>query len=530
MSAILAAPHAALTQWLRLLWDRAPPLRFEGASPYIAQGEIHLPAHDEWRHHAAAAAHATAHLVYSPASFDGAGLGPIARVLVALLEDARVEALAMRELPGLARLWRPWHVATPAIGADFESLMQRLARALIDPGYADPDPWVAKGRRLFFIDAVMGLLALRTPDEVRRAATLLGHDIGQMRLQFNAKTAVPAPAYRDDHRWMWAAERPPQEQATTAEPFTGRDTTDTGEDDMPGTTTLHPEWDRLIARLRPDWTRVIETQAPSDSAHSAPADDDELRAATRRLHAPLQCWRDPAPAIRLAEDGEVFEPAALIDLRLARRLRRAPDPRVYRRAVHRRSDASVWLLVDQSASAGAGDAATGHDLLRAAARAAAAVAGALHGLGVPCAIAGFASNGRNAVRLRGVKAFDETADGAMRARLAALRPGGSTRLGAALRHAAGTLARRGTAQGWVILLSDGEPHDIDVHDPRYLVEDARQAVREALRRGVRTACLVLGGARDTDTGGDVRRIFGRRGAVRLRSLSSLPAALRGLLG
>jgi len=529
MPAALAAPHAALTQWLRLLWDRAPPLRFEGVSPYIAEGTIHLPAHDEWRHHAAAAAHATAHLVYSPASFDGAGLGPIARALVALLEDARVEALAMRELPGLARLWRPWHVATPETGADFESLLQRLARALIDPGYADPDPWVAKGRRLFFIDARLGLLALRTPDEVRRAATLLGHDIGQMRLQFNAKTAVPAPAYRDDHRWMWAAERPPQQTSARGEPLTAGDATDdTSEADAPGTTTLHPEWDRLIARLRPDWTRVIETPAPSAPAPAA--DDDELRAATRRLHAPLQRWRDPAPAIRLDEDGEVFEPAALIELRLARRLRRAPDPRVYRRAVHRRADAAVWLLVDQSASAAAGDAATGHDLLRAATRAAAAVAGALHTLGVPCAVAGFASNGRHAVRLSGVKGFDEAADGAMRARLAALRPGGSTRLGAALRHATDALLRRGAPNGWVILLSDGEPHDIDVHDPRYLVEDARQAVREALRRGVRTACLVLGGNRDTDAGGDVRRIFGRRGAARLRRLRALPAALRTLLG
>jgi nitric oxide reductase activation protein len=526
MSAILAAPHAALTQWLRLLWDRAPPLRFEGASPYIAHGEIHLPAHDEWRHHAAAAAHATAHLVYSPAAFDGTGLGPTARALVALLEDARVEALAMRELPGLARLWRPWHVATPQTGADFESLMQRLARALIDPGYADPDPWVAKGRRLFFIDAGLGLLALRTPAEVRRAATLLGHDIGQKRLPFNAKTAVPAPAYRDDHRWMWAAERPPREASPRAEPSTGADAT--GDDEAPGTTTLHPEWDRLIARLRPDWTRVTETPAPSASAPAA--DDDELRAATRRLHAPLQRWRDRAPATRLDEDGEVFEPAALVDLRLARRLRRAPDPRVYRRAVHGRADAAVWLLVDQSASAAACDAATGHALLRAATRAAAAVAGALHGLGVPCAVAGFASNGRHAVRLRVVKRFDDAADGAMRAGLARLRPGGSTRLGAALRHAAGALARRGTAHGWVLLLSDGEPHDIDVHDPRYLVEDARHAVREALRRGVRTACLVLGDCGDTDSRGDVRRIFGSRGAICLGQLRSLPAALSELLG
>src|SRR5476651_1256351 len=73
-AAALPSTNASLSQWLRLLWDRTPPLRFDSVSPCIAAGEIHLPARDRWQHHAAAAAHATAHLVYSPTSFDGAGL------------------------------------------------------------------------------------------------------------------------------------------------------------------------------------------------------------------------------------------------------------------------------------------------------------------------------------------------------------------------------------------------------------------------------------------------------------------------
>ena len=168
---------ATLSCWLRLLWDTAPPLRIDGEVPHIVDSTIHLPVRERWTDHAAAAAHATAHLVYSPARFDGDGLGPIARSLLALLEDARVEALAMRELPGLARLWRPLHTATPALGSDFEALMERLSRSLVDPHYDDPDPWVRKGRTLFYLDAGLGLPALRTPLELRGAALRLGHDI-----------------------------------------------------------------------------------------------------------------------------------------------------------------------------------------------------------------------------------------------------------------------------------------------------------------------------------------------------------------
>ena len=521
MSAILApvTTPAPLTQWLRLLWDRAPTLCFDSESPCICDGTIHLPARDQWRHHAAAAAHATAHLVYSPASFDGTGLGPLARALAGLLEDARVEALALRELPGLARLWRPLHTATPALGIDVESLMRRLARALVDPGYVDPDPWVAKGRRLFFVDAQLGLSALRTPAEVRRAAMLLGNDLGQQRLQFNAKGHVPAPAYRDDHRWMW-----PVELAVTPPPAAGIAADEQQEPpELAVDESVYPEWDRLIARVRNDWTRVVETPVAAPS--EAVTDDGELRRTARRLRGSLRRLGEVASTTRRAEEGEVFEPSALVEWRIARWLGQAPDARVYRASAARRVRAGVWLLVDQSASSALAHDDAGNDQLRMAVRTAGAIAAALQELGVACAIAGFSSNGRRAVRLRRAKAFGERADRHMQARLDALRPGGSTRLGAALRHAAARLVSTGAARSWVIVLSDADAHDIDIHDPAYLVDDARHAVRVAAGQGVRMAGLVLGRAGTADA----RRIFGSRRAFALSSLRALPHALHALL-
>ncbi|CAN5474306.1 hypothetical protein BH11PSE9_BH11PSE9_14060 [soil metagenome] len=544
-TATASSMNATLSQWLRLLWDMAPPLRLDSDVPHLLAGVIHLPARSHWRQHAAAAAHATAHLVYSPRTFDGAGLAPIARSLMALLEDARVEALAMRELPGLARLWRPLHTATPDTGAGFEALMQRLARALIDPGYDDPDPWVRKGRTLFYLDAGLGLLALRTPAEVRQAATLLGHDIGQMRLQFNAKTYQPVPSYRDDHRWMWPADALTQVPPPAVDPV-GR--ADDDEDLLPEMSdvgevvTRHPEWDRLISRLRPDWCRVVEQPAPAASAPPAPIDEAVLQA-SQRLRGPLRALTRHAAAFYRSDEGETFDPGALVDWHVARRLQNVADARVYRSLDRRAARAAVWLLIDQSASTaaahGAGSAAGSTSastspsregsVLQTVARSAAATASALQAVGVSCAVMGFSSNGRHAVRLLTVKASDEPADERMFARLQALRPGDSTRMGAAMRHATWRLSGRGTARHagpkWVIVLSDGEPHDVDIHDPRYLVEDAQQAVRSAARLSVNMACLLV----EPRRGGDARRIFGGHRVQPLHDLRQLPRVVQRLL-
>ena len=543
---MLTATHPKtqpLSQWLRLLWDAAPALHLDSEAPFIAGGGIHLPVRDHWQQHCAAAAHAAAHLVYSPKRFEAAGLVPTARALLALLEDARVEALAMRELPGLARLWRPLHTATPDSGNGCEPLMARLARALADPDYIDPHPWVAKGRRLFYLDERLGLPALCGPAALRTAAMRLGHDIGQLRLPFNAKGYRPAPAYRDDHRWMWAADQlaeaqpPPAPRPTPADAL---QTPDEAEPEGAETISHQPEWDRLIQRLRPDWCRVIE-QAPAafQPYRVEVADHADTQQISRRLLAPLRgLIRPTAPRGRSAE-GEAFHLDALIDWQTARRTGLAADGRVFRARQRQAARAGVWLLVDRSASTAAPlttppssaaapaalTARTPLTTLQLVARSAQAAALALQALGVPCAVSAFSSNGRHAVRLQTLKAFGQPADERLAGRLQALRPGGSTRLGAALRHATARLgAGRGSVR-WVLLISDGQPHDVDVHDPRYLVDDARQAVRDAGRRGVRLACLTLTG----QAGPEALRIFGRRGAQALVDLNALPRALRRLM-
>lgn len=530
-------PATLLTHWLRLLWNRAPPLHLQSDVPFIAGGALHLPACSHWQGHCAAAAHAAAHLVYSPPRFDGAGLVPIARSLLALLEDARVEALAMRELPGLGRLWRPLHTATANDGTGFEPLMARLARALADPGYADPHAWVQKGRRLFYLDDQLGLLALRTPAELRTAAMQLGLDIGQLRLPFNAKGYRPLPAYRDDHRWMWAADQlaeaqpPPQAAPPDAGP-------PEGPDGLPPTqhsqVTRQPEWDRLIHRLRPDWCCVTEQVLSSSPALGptlpSPAQvqaQAQAHALSRQLLAPLRTLTRSVAVRHRRPDGCAFDTDALVHWCIARRQHLPADGRVFRGRQWQVTRATVWLLIDQSASTAAplGAISGSGSVLHAAVAIAAALARALQALDLRCAVSAFSSKGRHAVALTTLKRPTDPLDDQLVAHLQGLRSRGSTRLGAALRRVtAGLVAASGGAR-WVLLLSDGQPHDTDVHDPRYLVDDARHAVHSAARRGVQVRCLTLAATADPDA----RWIFGPGGSHNTARLADLPRALNRLM-
>ena len=156
-------------------------------------------AADGERLYRAAVAHIAAHLKFSRERFPLGGLKPTQVALVSLIEDARVERLAMRELPGLARLFLPFHTIGPSSAITAFALFARLARALADPSYHDPDPWVVKGR-----DAFGAAEDEWDSQQIsRRIGDLLGNDLGQMRIQFDPKTYVVHPPYRDDNLGLW---------------------------------------------------------------------------------------------------------------------------------------------------------------------------------------------------------------------------------------------------------------------------------------------------------------------------------------
>jgi nitric oxide reductase activation protein len=108
--------------------------------------------------------------------------------------------------------------------------------------------------------------------------------------------------------------------------------------------------------------------------------------------------------------------------------------------------------------------------------------------------------------------------------LSGLKSGLSTRLGAALRHAGHVIGNTISARKLVIVLTDGEPSDIDVHNPLDLVEDARRAALGLHAAGVDAYGVVLGQ-------GAIRaasRIFGRGNTMMVHRVEDLPGRLSEL--
>ena len=141
-------------------------------------------------------------------------------------------------------------------------------------------------------------------------------------------------------------------------------------------------------------------------------------------------------------------------------------------------------------------------------------------LGDPFAIAGFHSDTRHDVRYLHIKGYSECWGDTVKGRLAAMQAGYSTRIGAAMRHAAHYLGSQKAEKKLMLVLTDGRPSDVDVQDERLLIEDARKAVAELDQKGIFTYCISL----DRKADDYVSDIFGRRYSV-IDQIERLPERL-----
>jgi nitric oxide reductase NorD protein len=546
-----------LKAYVVALWQRLPPIRALPPGAFDAtrratfdNGIIRVP--DVFRGYTgrtaknlfrATLSHILAHFQFSGTKFAIGGLKPVQMALVSLIEDARVEQLAMRAFPGLRRLWLTFHTAQPQRAITAPALMARLARALIDPTYDDDNGWVRKGRDMFLADAGRW----EDPHISRAIGGLLGNDLGQMRAQFNGKTYVVEPAYRDDNQGLWEfAHAPSAEEADTVfaaawfepgdeKPDRERATEDRtqGEEanraapvqvdqEVGIPVARYPEWDFLIGRDRHEWTTVIEYEP----AEGRTGQIEEILARypvlVSRITSLIRAAKVSRPVrLRRQAEGDRLDFEACIDATIDRRLGSTPSPKVYARLERRLRDLSVLLLLDVSQSTNDIVAGIGKSVLEVERDATALLAHAMDGLGDPFAIHAFCSDTRENVHYYRIKDFHSPYEAAARRRLAGLAGRFSTRMGAALRHAGQELARQMTYRRLLLMISDGEPSDVDIADRRYLVEDARRAVMSLRHFGIDVFCVGL------DAGGDnyLTRIFGRHNVVQVDRLERLPEKL-----
>ncbi|MET2831123.1 nitric oxide reductase activation protein NorD [Mesorhizobium shangrilense] len=226
--------------------------------------------------------------------------------------------------------------------------------------------------------------------------------------------------------------------------------------------------------------------------------------------------------LRGQAQGDRLDLDACILTAIDHRIGVRPDPRVYETRIMRARDLSVLALLDISESTHDRIKDTTSTVIQVERAAVALLSEAIADLGDPFAVHAFCSNGREEVRTYCVKDFRQPYDDAARARLAELRGGLSTRLGAALRHAGAEVAYRRSHRRLILVVTDGEPSDVDIADRNYLVEDARKAVQDLAHGGIDVFCVDL-----VHSGGEnyLPRIFGRRGFVTIQKIEALPEKL-----
>ena len=146
---------------------------------------------------------------------------------------------------------------------------------------------------------------------------------------------------------------------------------------------------------------------------------------------------------------------------------------------------------------------------------------ALGATGDNFALYGFSSRRREHIRFHQIKTFGEKHSAATRGRIAALKPGYYTRMGAAIRQAHRILDRQPNALRLMLILSDGKPNDLDHYDGRYGIEDTRMSLIEARNAGIKPFCVTI----DKEGEGYLPHLFGPAGFTVIRKPEELPARL-----
>ncbi|OYV78167.1 MAG: hypothetical protein B7Z66_01005 [Chromatiales bacterium 21-64-14] len=285
----------------------------------------------------------------------------------------------------------------------------------------------------------------------------------------------------------------------------------------------YPEWDYQARAYREDWAWVQEKSLEGRDPERAArlwADSTRLR---RRLRRALQRQRPRRLApLRRQRDGDELDLEATVGYVSEKRAGWSPRPDVYRRRAPRQRDTAVLLLADLSTSIMAqvqGGRGKVVDRLRAALL---VFADALEEVGDPYAIRGFASKYHDGVEYYRIKDFGRRLDADTRAAIADLWGRLASRMGAAIRHAVTELRSAPADRRLLLILSDGRPADYDDGgDLRYLHQDTRMAMKEAMDAGVHPFCVTL------DPAGReyLPAIFGPQHYLVLDHVDDLPARL-----
>lgn len=255
----------------------------------------------------------------------------------------------------------------------------------------------------------------------------------------------------------------------------------------------YPEWDYREQRLISDWVNLNERMFDEHAPERARVIVSEHAATLKRLTRALEMQRPMRMApLRKQMDGDELDTEAVIDFVADKRAGLSPKAFIYRRRAVRHRDTAVLLLADMSTSIMARHPGGDGRIVDRVRSGLMLFADAIDRIGDPCGIAGFASKQRDQVHYYWLKDFTQPLDDTVRGRIAGISGRLASRMGAAIRHSVHALQRVSSQHRLLLIVSDGRPADYDDGgDSRYLHEDTRMAMKEAIDAGIHPFCITL---------------------------------------
>ena len=550
----------------------------KGLKPYIEYGVMHIPdAYDDFQHpsgrvipgincYRAVCAHAAAHIIETKSSFKGDSLNPYQIACVSLIEDLRVELKTIKKFPGMKKLWIALHPEDSAL-KDLNPFINDLidfSHSALDSNYNTKQKFNSKFLKVF-----------KKKMEISSYQSEMSYELGmkyyeliksETDLNINASDLAVAPIqYRDDNRYIWeydkldwvsegndyvpASQRQVHQKANIMDNYNDLDVKKTDDehkeiwtleadnslDELDGfsaneielkTPISEPfhynEWDYQLQLYRPNWATLYERRLQKG--------DLEVINQILKKHKPIANQlknaidqMQPQGLLKLKKQQEGSDldidscVSALSDIRSGN----APSDRIYIKKVQHIRDVSVNLLMDLSESTN--DKVVGSDktILELMKEATSLLSWAIDKIGDNLTICGFASDSRHDVQYYRFKPFQYSLNDEVKGRLAGIKGGLSTRMGTAIRHAGIDLLTQSSSKKILLILTDGEPADIDVDDPQHLRFDAKKAVEELRTHGIVTFCISL----DSNADEYVSRIFGKNRFMVIDNLQKLPERL-----
>jgi nitric oxide reductase NorD protein len=284
-------------------------------------------------------------------------------------------------------------------------------------------------------------------------------------------------------------------------------------------TFVYPEWDYRRKGYLAAHCRVLASTADAAGAGESWTPDAAARRRIAAVRRQFEALRPRRVIARRQMDGAELDMDALIRARCDLAACGEGSDRVYQQARCDARDLAVAVLIDVSRSTES--YVENRRVLDVAKEALTALTLGLSACGDDHALFSFSSCKRHRVWLQTIKRFDEVDGATVLTRIAHLRPGYYTRLGAAIRHVCAQLQQRPNQRRLLLVITDGKPNDLDHYEGRYGVEDSACAIREARRLGQ----AVFGITIDRKAQAYFPRIFGQNAFAIMGHVGVLTQAL-----